>query len=77
VDEMIPDFPAGAAITMSLWAKRSACSGTMPSGQWMCAERHWMSSMIDMIVPSIRPAASGTTRISVTPACNTSRFRRR
>jgi hypothetical protein len=25
----------------------------MPSGQWMCAERRWMSSMIDMIVPSI------------------------
>src|SRR5271170_4058978 len=47
-------FPGGAAITMSLWAKRSACSGTMPCGQWMCAERRWMSSMIDMIVPSIR-----------------------
>ena len=46
--------PAGAAITMSLWANRSACSGTMPSGQWMCAERRWMSSMIDMIMPSIR-----------------------
>ena len=46
-------FPCGAAITMSLWAKRSACSGTMPCGQWMCAERRWMSSMIDMIVPSI------------------------
>ena len=48
VNEMLPDLPAGAAITMSLWAKRSACSGTMPSGQWMCAERCWMSSMIDM-----------------------------
>src|SRR5580692_2452618 len=47
-------FPGGAAITMSLWAKRSACSGTMPCGQWMCAERRWMSSMIDMIEPSIR-----------------------
>src|SRR5580693_759263 len=47
-------FPAGAAITMSLWANRSACSGTMPWGQWMCAERRWMSSMIDMIVLSIR-----------------------
>src|SRR5580692_3313849 len=44
-------FPGGAAITMSLWANRSACSGTMPCGQWMCAERRWMSSMIDMIVP--------------------------
>src|SRR5580658_1516895 len=41
----------GAAITMSLWAKRSACSGTMPSGQRMCAERCWMSSMTDMVVP--------------------------
>jgi hypothetical protein len=40
-----------AAITMSLWAKRSACSGTMPSGQRMCAERCWMSSMTDMAVP--------------------------
>src|ERR1700733_8863815 len=47
-------FPGGAAMTMSLWAKRSACSGTMPCGQWMCAERRWMSSMIDMTVPSIR-----------------------
>src|ERR1700735_3264335 len=47
-------FPGGAAITMSLWAKRSACSGTMPCGQWVCAERRWMSSMIDMIVHSIR-----------------------
>src|ERR1700691_5707624 len=44
-------FAGGAAITMSLWAKRSACSGTMPSGQRMCAERCWMSSMTDMIVP--------------------------
>src|ERR1700733_2162028 len=47
-------FPGGAAITMSLWAKRSACSGTMPGGQWMWAERRWMSSMIDMTVTSIR-----------------------
>jgi hypothetical protein len=47
-------FAGGAAITMSLWANRSACSGTMPCGQWMCAERRWMCSMIDMTVPSIR-----------------------
>jgi hypothetical protein len=39
-------FPGGAAITMSFWAKRSACSGTVPCGQWMCAERRWMSSTI-------------------------------
>jgi hypothetical protein len=26
----------------------------MPCGQWMCAERRWMSSMIDMVLPSIR-----------------------
>jgi hypothetical protein len=29
------------------------CSGTMPCGQWMCAERRWMSSMIDMMMPSL------------------------
>src|SRR3984957_7620995 len=52
-------FPGGAAITMSLWAKRSASSGTMPCGQWMCAERRWMSSTIDMIVPSSRLCDEG------------------
>ena len=51
VEEALPDLCRGAAITMSLWANRSACSGTMPSGQRMCAERCWMSSRTDMCVP--------------------------
>src|ERR1700722_8542759 len=55
----------GAAITMSLWAKRSASSGTIFSGQWMCTERCWMSSIIDMIVPSIMLRILGCLRSQV------------
>ena len=52
MDEMLPDLPRWRGDHDVVVGKEVGVLGTM-FGQWMCAERRWMYSMIDMTVPSI------------------------
>src|ERR1700722_15287121 len=48
---------AGALMTMSLWANRSARSGSALAGQWMWADRCCTSSVMDTVFLSFLAGA--------------------
>src|SRR5580693_4963645 len=55
---------AGALMTMSLWANRSARSGLVSAGQWMWADRCCTSSVMDTIPPLLFPAVAAGGGVS-------------